>query len=217
MNLDLGEYADVDAPVRDVSAPRAVVETSVLHEGHIFDLVTDTVDLGGSVVHRDYVDHPGAVAIIALDEADRVLLIKQYRHAVRRELWEPPAGLLDSPGEPAQQAAARELAEETDLIAESWHVLADYYTTPGASNEAVRIFLARDFSFVPLADRHVREDEEAEISVRWVSLDEAVTAVLGGDIHNPSAVAGVLAAAASRAGGWTSLRPADAPWPERRA
>ncbi|WP_083942072.1 NUDIX domain-containing protein [Sanguibacter suarezii] len=217
MNLDLGEYADVDAPVRDVSAPRAVVETSVLHEGHIFDLVTDTVDLGRSVVHRDYVDHPGAVAIIALDEADRVLLIKQYRHAVRRELWEPPAGLLDSPGEPAQQAAARELAEETDLIAGSWHVLADYYTTPGASNEAVRIFLARDFSFVPLADRHVREDEEAEISVRWVPLDEAVTAVLGGDIHNPSAVAGVLAAAASRAGGWTSLRPADAPWPERRA
>ena len=217
MNLDLDEYAEVDAPVRDVDAPRAVVETSVLHEGHIFDLVTDTVDLGPSVVQRDYVDHPGAVAIIALDDADRVLLIKQYRHAVRRELWEPPAGLLDSPGEPAQQAAARELAEETDLIAGSWHVLADYYTTPGASNEAVRIFLARDFSFVPLADRHVREDEEAEISVRWVSLDEAVTAVLGGDIHNPSAVAGVLAAAASRAGGWTSLRPADAAWPERRA
>ena len=217
MNLDLGEYADVDAPVKDVDAPRAVVESSVLHEGRIFDLVTDSVDLGRSVVQRDYVDHPGAVAIIALDEADRVLLIKQYRHAVRRELWEPPAGLLDSPGEPAQQAAARELAEETDLVAGSWHVLADYYTTPGASNEAVRIFLARDFSFVPLAERHVREDEEAEISVRWVALDEAVAAVLGGDIHNPSAVAGVLAAAASKSGGWASLRPADAPWPERRA
>lgn len=217
MNLDLGEYADPDAPVRDVSAPRAVVDTAVLHHGHIFDLVTDTVELGHSVVQRDYVDHPGAVAIIALDEADRVLLIKQYRHAVRRELWEPPAGLLDSPGEPAQLAAARELAEETDLVAASWHVLADYYTTPGASNEAVRIFLARDFSFVPLAERHVREDEEAEISVRWVALDEAVTAVLRGDIHNPSAVAGVLAAAASKSAGWASLRPVDAPWPERHA
>ena len=216
LDIDLGEYADADAPLKDVGAPRAVVDTAVVHSGHIFDLVTDTVDLGRSVVQRDYVDHPGAVAIIALDEADRVLLIKQYRHPVRRELWEPPAGLLDSPGEPAQQAAARELAEETDLVAGSWHVLTDYYTTPGASNEAVRIFLARDFSFVPHSERHVRTDEEAEISVRWVDLDEAVAAALRGDIHNPSAVAGVLAAAASRAGGWASLRPADAPWPERR-
>lgn len=218
MSLPGSVGADVveDEVLADVSAARTVVESAVLHHGRIFDLVTDTVDLGGSVVQRDYVDHPGAVAIIAIDEADRVLLIKQYRHPVRRELWEPPAGLLDSPGEPAQFAAARELAEETDLIAASWHVLVDYYTTPGGNNEAVRVFLARDFSFVPHDERHVRQDEEAEISVRWVALDEAVTAVLGGDIHNPSAVAGVLAAAASKAGGWTSLRPADAPWPERR-
>lgn len=217
MTIHLEDYADADAPVKDVSAPRTVVDTAVLHRGRIFDLVSDTVDLGHAVVQRDYVDHPGAVAIVALDEADRVLLIKQYRHPVRRELWEPPAGLLDSPGEPAQEAAARELAEETDLVAATWHVLVDYYTTPGGNNEALRIFLARDFSYVPDAERHVRQDEEAEISVRWVALDEAVAAVLRGDIHNPSAVVGLLAAAASKADGWASLRPADAPWPERRA
>ncbi|SDD32333.1 ADP-ribose pyrophosphatase [Sanguibacter gelidistatuariae] len=202
--------------ISDVSAPRAVLSHDVVHAGRIFDLVSDEVDLGRARVRREYIDHPGAVAVIVLDDADRVLLLKQYRHPVRRELWEPPAGLLDLPGESAQLAAARELAEEADLVAASWHVLVDYFTTPGGSNEALRVFLARGTSPVPEADRHVREDEEADISTRWVPLDEAVAAVLAGDVHNPSAVVGLLAAAVSKAGGWASLRPADAPWPERR-
>lgn len=127
-----------------------------------------------------------------------------------------PAGLLDVAGEPAQVGAARELAEEADLVASTWHTLVDYYTTPGGNNEALRVFLARDLSPVPDDQRHVREDEERDIELRWVSLDDAAAAVLRGDVHNPSAVVGVLAAVTSRAGGWTSLRPADAPWPERR-
>lgn len=202
--------------VADVLAPRPVLEHEVLVEGRIFDLVRDEVDLDHSVVHREYVDHPGAVAVLVLDDEDRVLLLKQYRHPVRRELWEPPAGLLDVAGEPAQVGAARELAEEADLVAASWHVLVDYYTTPGGNNEALRVFLARDLSPVPEDERHVREDEERDIELRWVPLDEAAAAVLRGDVHNPSAVVGVLAALASRAGGWASLRPTDAPWPERR-
>ena len=183
--------------VVDVLAPRQVLGHEVLVEGRIFDLVRDEVDLDHTVVHREYVDHPGAVAVIVLDEDDRVLL-------------------LDVAGEPAQVGAARELAEEADLVAGTWHTLVDYYTTPGGNNEALRVFLARDLSPVPDDQRHVREDEERDIELRWVSLDDAAAAVLRGDVHNPSAFDGVLAAITSRAGGWTSLRPADAPWPERR-
>lgn len=204
------------AVLRDVRAPRTVLSHQLLHNGYIFDLVTDEVDLGHAKVRRDFIDHPGAVAVIVLDDADRVLLLKQYRHPVGRELWEPPAGLLDLPGESAQLAAARELAEEADLVAKSWHVLVDYFTTPGGNNEALRIFLARDLTPVPAADRHNRKDEERDIVQAWFPLDEAVSAVLRGDVHNPSAVVGILAAAASKAGEWASLRPADAPWPERR-
>lgn len=204
-------------PVADALAPRPVVETTVVHEGRVFDLRSDVVDLGdGGRVTREYLDHPGAVAIVALDEDERVLLLRQYRHPVRRELWEVPAGLLDVVGEDGRVAAARELAEEADLRAARWDVLVDYFTTPGGSNEALRVFLARDLSPVPDDELFEREAEELDMELRWVPLDEAVAAVLGGALHNPSAVVGILAAATSRAGGWTSLRPADAPWPERR-
>ncbi|MFJ1513885.1 NUDIX domain-containing protein [Cellulosimicrobium funkei] len=204
-------------PVVDALAPRPVVETAVVHEGRVFDLRSDVVDLGdGGRVTREYLDHPGAVAIVALDADEQVLLLRQYRHPVRRELWEVPAGLLDVVGEDGRVAAARELAEEADLRAARWDVLVDYFTTPGGSNEALRVFLARDLSPVPDDERFERVAEELDMELRWVPLDDAVAAVLGGALHNPSAVVGILAAATSRAGGWTSLRPADAPWPERR-
>ncbi len=202
--------------LKDTVVTKPVSGLKTIHHGAIFDLLVEDVDLGHTTVRREYIDHPGAVAVIVLDSQDRVLLLKQYRHPVRRELWEPPAGLLDCPGEPAQEAAARELAEEADLIADSWHVLADYFTTPGGNNEALRLFLARDVRPVAAADRHQRQDEEVDMPLRWVPLGEAAAAVLAGDVHNPSAVVGILAAAASKAGDWQSLRPADAPWPERR-
>jgi 8-oxo-dGTP pyrophosphatase MutT (NUDIX family) len=213
----------------DQYAPRPVVEAEVIHEGMVFDVVAERVALDGDgtapdpgeeparVVRREFVRHPGAVGVVALDDRGRVLLLSQYRHPVRRVLWETPAGLLDVAGEDARDAAARELAEEADLTAARWDVLVDYFTSPGASDEAIRIFLARDLSPVPEADRHEREDEERDMVVEWVPLDEAVALVLSGALHNPSAVVGVLAAAAARADDWSALRPADAPWPERRA
>ncbi|NNU26385.1 NUDIX domain-containing protein [Isoptericola sediminis] len=202
---------------RDEVAPRPVVGRTTVHAGTVFDLVRDDIDLGDAgVVTREYLDHPGAVAIVVLDPQDRVLLLRQYRHPVRTVMWEVPAGLLDVDGEPAVEAAARELAEEADVVADRWDVLADYATTPGFSNESVRIFLARDVHEVPEAERHERHGEEAEIVTAWVPLDEAVAHVLAGELHNPSAVTGILAAAASRAGGWASLRPVEAEWPYRR-
>ncbi|WP_438802946.1 NUDIX domain-containing protein [Isoptericola croceus] len=197
--------------------PRPVVGRTTVHEGRIFDLVRDDVDLGDAgVVTREYLDHPGAVAVVVLDAQERVLLLRQYRHPVRALLWEIPAGLLDLDGEPAVDAAARELAEEADLVADRWDVLVDFATSPGASNEALRVFLARDVHEVPHADRHVRTGEESEIITDWVPLDEAVRRTLSGGLHNPSAVVGILAAAASRADGWESLRGVEAPWPYRR-
>jgi len=196
-----------DAP-SDHLAARPVTEHTLIHAGRIWDIVSDVVDLGPTQVLREYVDHPGAVAIIAIDELDRVLLVSQYRHPVRSELWEPPAGLLDVAGEPPVVAAARELAEEADLRADTWHVLVDFYTTPGGSSERIEIFLARGLHEVPEGERHVRIHEEADMVPVWVPLDEAVDAVLAGRLHSPTAVVGVLAAARARERGWDELRPA---------
>lgn len=195
--------------LRDEAAERPVLDSRVAHEGIIWDVVVDTVDLGDQPpVRREYVRHPGAVAVVALDDDDRVLLLRQYRHPVRAELWEPPAGLRDVAGEDLRATAERELAEEADLVAGRWWVLTDYLTSPGSSDEAIRVFVARDLAPVPEDRRHVREDEERDMEVRWVPLEEAVTAVLAGHVRNPSAVVGILAAAAARARGWRDLRPA---------
>lgn len=204
-------------PLFDLALPRPVLASRLVHQGHIWDLRSDDVDLGeAGVVTREWVDHPGAVAAIAVDDEGRILLLRQYRHPVQRELWEPPAGLLDVAGEDPLAAVQRELAEEADLRADTWHVLADYFTTPGGNNEALRVYLARDLSLVPEAERHVREDEEMSMVPEWISLEDAVEGVLQGRLHNPSTVVGVLALAAARAHGYENLRPGDAPWPERR-
>ena len=192
----------------DVPGTRPVSESRVLHRGMVWDVVSETVDLGAAgTVTREFVRHPGAVSVIALDDDDRVLLLRQYRHPVRAELLEPPAGLLDVPGEPPPAAARRELAEEADLVAGAWWLLTEYLSSPGGSDEALHVFLARDLSPVPDEERHVREAEEADMTAVWVPLDDAVTAVLGGRLRSPSTVIGVLAAHAARSRGWTDLRP----------
>ncbi|ACQ80598.1 NUDIX hydrolase [Beutenbergia cavernae DSM 12333] len=197
----------------DERVPPEVLASETVFAGRVFDVDAAEVDLGvGGVVRREFVRHPGAVAVVALDEDDRVLLLRQYRVPVGAFLWEVPAGLLDVDGEPLLAAARRELAEEADLVAARWDVLADYCTTPGASTETLRVFLARELIAVPDGERHVREAEELGMATRWVALDDAVQAVLGGRVHNPSTVVGILAAASSRAAGWGSLRPVDAAW-----
>lgn len=197
---------------------REVVSREEIYEGKVFDFVAERVRLDpddGEPVLREFLDHPGAVAIVPLREGpdgEEIALVDQYRHPIRAVLWEIPAGLLDIEGEDYVEAARRELAEETDLRAGRWDVLVDFFTTPGGSNESLRIFLARDLSEVPAAERHTRAEEERDMTVRWVLLDDAVAAVHAGRLHNPSAVVGVLAAASARSAGWAPLRPVDAPW-----
>ncbi|GAA2022335.1 NUDIX hydrolase [Terrabacter terrae] len=201
--------------------PETVLESTTPFEGIIFDVVRDRVDLGeGGVVTRDYISHPGAVAVLALrelDGVDHVMMIRQYRHATGAHVWELPAGLLDVDGEPPWEAAARELAEEVDLVADEWHVLADDVTSPGAFPETVRIFLARGLSSVDDDDAHERTAEELSLRPLWVPLDDAVDAALAGRISNSATLVGLLSAGHSRSRGWSTLRPRDAAWPAREA
>jgi 8-oxo-dGDP phosphatase len=184
--------------------------------GRVIDVRTDEVSMAdGTHAVRDVVVHPGAVGIIAMNEREEILLLRQYRHATGRLLWEPPAGLLDMVGEDPTDAARRELFEEAHLEADHWEVLVDVYSSPGMTDEAVRIFLARGVREAT-APRFAGEHEEADMPTRWVPLSEAVKAVLAGRIHNPLAVMGVLAAA-SAAPSYADLRPAGAPWPEMSA
>jgi ADP-ribose pyrophosphatase len=201
--------------VSDAPSPRRLLSTEKVYEGRIWDVVSDSFQLSetGESLTRDYIDHPGAVAVLPMNDAGEVLLIRQYRHPVGMDLWEIPAGLLDVEGEDFVVGAARELAEEADLAAAEWNVLVDFFNSPGSSSEAIRIYLARGLTEVPHHERHERTDEEAEIEFHWIALDVAVASVLEGRLHNPSAVVGILAAAAAKADGFGGLRPADAPWP----
>jgi len=202
--------------IKDTPEEWEIRATATPFVGNKTSVRTDDVVMpGGSVVHRDYQVHPGSVAVLALDEQDRVLLIKQYRHPVRQKLWEIPAGLLDIPGENPLHAAQRELYEEAHVKAEDWRVLTDVYTTPGGCDEAIRIFLARDLSEAD-GQRFEVEDEEADMEHARVPLDDLVRGVLAGELHNNCLVVGVLSLVAARhSDGVDALRPAEAPWPAR--
>lgn len=203
-----------DGPPADRPERWPVVSSSTAWTGHIVGIRLDEVrGPDGATFTREVVVHPGAVAIVAVDAADRVVVVHQYRHPVGQRLWEIPAGLLDVPGEDPAAAAARELAEEAHVAASGWRVLVDPFTSPGMTTEAIRVYLARGLSEAP-GERFVGPAEEADMPVARVPLAELVDGVLAGHLHNPSLVTGVLAASAARArGGWDALRRADAPWP----
>ncbi|MFI8879323.1 NUDIX domain-containing protein [Streptomyces sp. NPDC055243] len=202
--------------IKDTAEEWQVTATETPFVGNKTSVRTDDVVMpDGTVVHRDYQVHPGSVAVLALDDVGRVLVLRQYRHPVRHKLWEIPAGLLDIPGENPLHAAQRELYEEAHVKAENWRVLADVYTTPGGCDEAVRIFLARDLSEAD-GERFEVSEEEADMELARVPLEELVRGVLAGELHNNCLVVGALSLAAALSGdGVDALRPADAPWPAR--
>ncbi len=193
-----------------------VLESETVFTGRVVACRRDIVAMpGGTTSQRDVVVHPGAVGVVALRPGPgglEVLLVNQYRHPVGRRLDELPAGLLDVDGEPGLAAAKRELAEEAGCGADTWHVLADVLTSPGMTDEAIRLYLARDVHEV---ERDVQEHEELEMTSRWVPLTDAVRAVLAGELENAACAIGVLAAAAASTSGFAGLRPGDAPWPAR--
>lgn len=210
----LGRDEVVDTPlVWPVTAHR------VLGSGRVSDFVNDTVELpDGTTMERQYLLHPGAVGVIAWDDADRIAVVRQYRHPAGFQLVEPPAGLLDSDGESWLAAARRELAEEAGLQADRWQVLVDLFTTPGGNQESLRVYLARGIAPADVPDGFAAEHEEAHMEVCWAARADLVDGVLAGRLQSPTMVTGVLALEVARLSGrLDTLRDADADWPAREA
>lgn len=187
-----------------------VTESGIVYAGRVWDVRHDRFALDGYETERDYLDHTGAVAVLAMDDDGRVLLIRQYRHPVRMADLELPAGLLDVDAEPPLAAAQRELAEEVDLVAGRWDLLSEFMASPGGSNEVLRVFLARDLA--PTDTVFERTEEEAGIERIWVELDDAVEAVLARRAQNAILAIAVLTARLERDRGWTGLGDPTAPW-----
>jgi 8-oxo-dGTP pyrophosphatase MutT (NUDIX family) len=194
--------------IEDSAERWPVTGSASLLEHWLLTVRADTVHMPDNQrAERSVVTHPGAVAVVALDDEQRVLMIRQYRHAVGYQLWEIPAGLRDAVGEPALETARRELREETGYQAREWHVLADQFTSPGYSTERLIIFLARGLAVVE--SDYVREGEEKYLRTEWVPLAEAVRLALTGKLHSGPAMTGVLAGYAACSDGFSGLRPGD--------
>ncbi|MFZ1411130.1 MAG: NUDIX hydrolase [Micropruina sp.] len=191
-----------------------IVSSEVLGRGAISNFVNDVVETpDGQTMHRQYLSHPGAVAVIALDDSDRVVVVRQYRHPVGFVLTEPPAGLLDADDDSALDAAQRELAEEALLAADDWRLLVDIFTSPGCNEEGIRFFLARGLRPTPRPEGFVVEHEELDMEICLVPLPDLVEAVFAGTVQSPTMVTGILALEAARASGrLDQLRAGDSPW-----
>jgi ADP-ribose pyrophosphatase len=186
-----------------------VLARETVYEGRVISLERDTVAMpGGGESVREIVRHPGAVAVVAVDDQDRVVLVRQYRHPLGEHLWELPAGLRDADGEPPLETAKRELAEEALLSAARWSLLTTSYSTPGFCDEKVLVYLAEELSDVERPEGFVVEHEELDMTVERVPLDDAVQWVFAGEVRNSSAIIGLLAAAQGRASA-PRLRPVD--------
>jgi 8-oxo-dGTP pyrophosphatase MutT (NUDIX family) len=147
-----------------------------VHSGRIIQVSTERLLYNnGREYDLDFVRHPGAAAVVAMDGAGRVCLVRQYRHGVEDFLWEIPAGKLD-PGEAPQACAVRELAEETGVQARHWTSLGRFLPAPGIFTEVIHLYLARDLTVgAPSPDA----DEELEI--QWLPIEEAAGMVLRGE------------------------------------
>lgn len=181
-----------DPQLRDEPSNPTILTSETGFNGRVWDIRRETFDYNGHSVVREFVDHPGAVAILAVNDAGEVLLIQQYRHPIRTRDWEIPAGLLDIAGEEPLAAAKRELKEEADLVASDWSELGMFFTSPGGSNETIGIYRASGLASTGTA--FDRTEEEADIVARWVPLADAVTAVLDGRLRNSILALAVLSA-----------------------
>jgi 8-oxo-dGDP phosphatase len=175
----------------DQRAPIAALEHKLLHKGMVWDLVSESFDFSGEVLTREFVDHPGAVAVLAINEKSELLLLKQYRHPVGSYLMELPAGLRDVAGESLLDCAKRELAEEAGLEASNWSELISFHTSPGGNSETITVFVATGLSDSSMV--YEQTGEEKDMPKSWVEVAEVVQSVLNSECKSPSLAVGIMA------------------------
>jgi 8-oxo-dGTP pyrophosphatase MutT (NUDIX family) len=164
---------------------------TIVHRGKVFTLVRENVTLeNGTTTDVEFIEHPGATAIIPFIDDTRVVLLKQYRHALKRYIWEIPAGTLD-PQEEVISCAKRELIEETGYSADRWHRLGEITPLPGYSDERIHVFLATELQ---PAEQHLDEDEV--IQVQEVEFLKALEMIANGEIKDAKSIAGLFLASA---------------------
>jgi len=181
-----------------------LVGSEVVRRGRILEFRVDEVETAdGHRSRREIAGHPGGVAILALDGADRVLLVRQWRHAIGRSLLEIPAGTLDRHDdgtvEDHERAAARELEEETGYRAGRWDYLGSFFTAPGFTNEEMHLYLATEL-FAADADR-IGPDEDERLELEAVALSDAVGMATRGEIVDAKSIVGLLRVARMREAG----------------
>ncbi len=160
-----------------------------LHRGRVFQLVRENVTLdNGTTTDLDFIEHPGAAAIVALTNERNVVLVRQYRHALKRYIWEVPAGTLDS-GEPALDCARRELVEETGFTAAQWQKLGEVTPVPAYSDERIHLFLAGGLS---AATQHLDADEV--LDVHCLPLAEVDGMIARGELQDAKSICALLLA-----------------------
>ncbi len=164
-----------------------VNQRSTVHQGKIFSLISENVTLdNGVTTNLEFVEHPGATAIVPFLNESRVLLLKQYRHALKNYIWEIPAGTLD-PGESPMSCARRELIEETGYSADQWQKLGEITPVPGYSNERIHLYLA--FGLKP--DRQQLDKDEI-IKVHEIEFKAAVEMIERGEIQDAKSITGLF-------------------------
>jgi ADP-ribose pyrophosphatase len=194
-------------PLTDEPEAWPVASSTDLHrDDWVVALRSDRIQRPGHLEEEPFrrlvLEHPGAVIILAVDDQERVLCMRQYRHAAQRRFVELPAGLCDVDGEDPLDVARRELLEEAELEAGEWTHLSSTYSSPGISNELMHFYLARDLRAADRGD-FVPEHEEADMETFWVPYDDLVTAVLDGRIGDAPVVVAVLLARARGLAGST--------------
>lgn len=178
-----------------------MVETTDLHrDGWVMAFRADSVQRPGATAEKPFrrlvLEHPGAVVVLALDRAQRVLCLRQYRHPAQHRLVELPAGLVDGdPDEQPVDVARRELQEEAGFEAQEWHHLTSAYSSPGISEELIHYFVARELTEIGRGDFEPHH-EEADMEVFWAPFEELYAAVLDGRITDAPGVLAVLLARA---------------------
>lgn len=163
----------------------------LIHEGPVFRVTTGQVrSPDGEILTREYVRHPGAVVVVPIVDGD-VVLVRQYRAAIDRDLLEIPAGKRDVPGEPPAETAARELREEVGLVAGSLTLLTEFFNTPGFSDEYSYCYLATDCTAVPMERQGA---EERHMDIVRVPLLDAVARIASGTIDDAKTIIGIMLA-----------------------